>query len=59
MIFNCLNCGVSISTHKENCPHCKISTMEALDHLNGKTQKKDYLLWKDKIKGSILTFVTR
>lgn len=59
MIFNCLNCGVSISSRKENCPHCKISNLEAMEHLSGKSRKKDYLDWKERIKGSILTLVTR
>lgn len=59
MIFNCLNCGVSISSRHENCPHCRISNLEAMDHLSGKSKKNDYLAWKERIKGSILTLVTR
>lgn len=59
MIFNCLNCGVSISTKKENCPHCKTSNIEALEHITGKSRKKSYLAWKDRVKGSILTLVAR
>jgi adenine-specific DNA methylase len=59
MIFNCLNCGVSISSRKENCPHCRISNHEAREHLSGKSKKPDYLAWKQRVKGSILTLVTR
>jgi len=59
MIFNCLNCGVSISSRNEHCPHCKISNLEALDHLTGKSKKREYLAWKEKVKGSILTMVAR
>ena len=59
MIYNCLNCGIAISTKIDNCPHCKISNLEAIEHLSGKTPKKDYFNWKDKLKGSILTLVAR
>ncbi|MCC6643710.1 hypothetical protein IT411_03085 [Candidatus Peregrinibacteria bacterium] len=59
MIYNCLNCGIAISTKKENCPHCKISNQEAISHLSGKTRKTEYFDWKEKLKGSILTLVTR
>lgn len=59
MIFNCLNCGISISTRNENCPHCKIGIMETLEHLTGKSKKKDYLAWKERVKGSILAMVAR
>lgn len=59
MIFNCLNCGVSISSRNDNCPHCRTSNLEAMDHLAGRTKKIEYLAWKARIKGSILTMVTR
>jgi hypothetical protein len=59
MIFNCLNCGVSISSRTECCPHCKASIMETLEHLTGRSGKKEYLAWKDRVKGSILAMVAR
>lgn len=59
MIFNCLNCGVSISSHTENCPHCKISTMEALEQLTGRSNRKEPVALKGRVKGTILSFVTR
>jgi hypothetical protein len=33
--------------------------METLEHLTGKSRKKDYLAWKEKVKGSILAMVAR
>lgn len=33
--------------------------METLEHLTGRSGKKEYLAWKDRVKGSILAMVAR
>jgi ABC-type ATPase with predicted acetyltransferase domain len=59
MIFNCLNCGISISTNKNNCPYCKTDNVEAIEMLMGTGKKEDKELWRERVKGSILSYVLR
>jgi len=59
MIFNCLNCGISISSNKNMCPYCKKDNAEAVEMLMGVRKKEDHDQWREKIKGSILSYVLR
>ncbi len=59
MIFNCLNCGVSISSRQENCTHCRISNQESLQYLTGQVKHREVVAWKEKVRGTIFSFVTR
>ncbi len=59
MIFNCLGCGVSVSSHKYKCPYCKSDNAEAIEMLTGIRKKDDKLQWRDRVKGTILSYVLR
>lgn len=58
MIFNCLGCGVSVSTHKISCPYCKTDNTESIEMLTGvKLHPDEKNMWKERIKGTILSHV--
>lgn len=59
MIFNCLGCGTSISTKREKCPYCKVNNIEAIEVLTGIASKPAQTEWKERIKGTILSYVLR
>jgi hypothetical protein len=59
MIFNCLNCGISISSKRNACPYCKKDNIEAIEMLAGTRKKEDREQWRERIKGSILSYVLR
>jgi hypothetical protein len=59
MIFNCLGCGISISTNKNNCPYCKTDNIEAIEMITGVRKKDEKEQWRDRVKGSILSYVLR
>lgn len=59
MIFNCIGCGVSISSNRKNCPYCKIDNIEHIEVLTGIAPKTETTQWRDRVKGSILSYVLR
>jgi heterodisulfide reductase subunit C len=59
MIFNCFHCGISVSSNRENCPHCKANNYESIQIIAGLSKKKEQKALKEKIKGSIMAFVLR
>jgi ABC-type ATPase with predicted acetyltransferase domain len=59
MIFNCENCGISISTNRITCPFCKKNNSECIEMLTGTAPKNEKALWKERVKGSILSYVLR
>lgn len=59
MIFNCLGCGISVSTQKNNCPYCKNDNSDAIEMLTGRPHKKEKNEWREKMKGTILSTVLR
>ena len=59
MIFNCLGCGISVSTNKVMCPYCKADNAEAIEMLTGVVKKDDKAQWRERVKGTILSYVLR
>ena len=59
MIFNCLGCGISVSTNKVMCPYCKMDNVEAIEMLTGVVRKDDKAEWRERVKGTILSYVLR
>lgn len=59
MIFNCLGCGVSVSTKREKCPYCKVNNVEAIEILTGVVSQPTKAEWRERIKGTILSYVHR
>jgi hypothetical protein len=59
MIFNCTNCGKSISSNHERCPFCRSHNLETLELITKQTHKYEPKIWKERIKGSIYSLVTR
>jgi hypothetical protein len=62
MIFNCLQCGTSISTKHEHCIYCKANNTEIIQVLTGKnklTLGREKLDLREKLKGTILSYVLR
>jgi len=63
MIFNCTNCGISISSKKVNCTYCRASNAEIIEMMEGRTRNpinlKEKLQLKEKAKGTIFSFVLR
>jgi len=59
MIFNCLGCGVSISSNRHNCPYCKKDNADSVEMLTGKVAVQDKTQWRERIKGTILSYVLR
>lgn len=60
MIFNCLGCGISISTKKEKCLYCKHNNAEAIEVLTGVVSSSpEKTEWKERMKGTILSLVHR
>lgn len=59
MIFNCLGCGISVSTHKAKCPYCKIDNTECIEMLTGVVSRPEKDDWREKMKGTILSLVHR
>lgn len=37
MIFNCINCGVSISSKRLNCTYCRASNAEIVEVMEGRS----------------------
>jgi len=59
MIFNCLNCGVSISSHQKTCPYCHKNNMPLIDMMKDEKKQTEENQWKLKTRGTILSFVHR
>lgn len=59
MIFNCLGCGVSISTNKNRCPYCKADNADCIEMLTGIRRKSEKAELKERMKGTILALVHR
>jgi RNA polymerase subunit RPABC4/transcription elongation factor Spt4 len=59
MIFNCLNCGLSVSTQRSRCPYCKKDNSETIEMLTGIIRRPEKAEWRDKVKGTILSYVHR
>ena len=61
MIFNCLNCGLSISTKRETCVYCKTKNSEIIQTFTRapKPLKSEKHQVKTKFPGTILSFVLR
>ncbi len=57
MIFNCENCGISISSKRIYCPHCKKNNSELIEIITGVTPKHEKTQWRERIKGTILSHV--
>jgi hypothetical protein len=57
MIFNCLNCGISVSTNRYKCPYCKHDNAEAIEMLTGIVKKEDKSQWRERVRGTILSYV--
>lgn len=37
MIFNCTNCGISVSSKKVNCTYCRASNAEIIEMMEGRS----------------------
>lgn len=37
MIFNCTNCGISISSRRMNCTYCRASNAEIIEVMEGRS----------------------
>ena len=62
MIFNCIHCGISISTKKMHCPYCKTDNAEIINMFTDRRQaglQKESAITHEKLKGTILSFVLR
>jgi hypothetical protein len=59
MIFNCLGCGISISTNRLRCPYCKKENAETIEILTGVVKKPETTEWRERVKGTILSYVHR
>lgn len=63
MIFNCLGCGISISTKREKCLYCKCDNTDAIESLTGlhtnRISTPQKAEWREKMKGTILSLVHR
>lgn len=59
MIFNCENCGIAISTNKISCPYCKKNNSAYVEMLTGVVPKMEKAQWKERVKGTILSYVLR
>ncbi len=63
MIFNCINCGVSISSKRMNCTYCRASNAEIVEVMEGRQHasinNKEKLQLKERAKGTIFSFVLR
>lgn len=57
MIFNCLGCGISISSHRFNCPYCKHDNSETIEMLTGVVKRDEKAQWRERVKGTILSYV--
>lgn len=62
MLFNCFNCGRSISTKKDYCVYCKADTAEFAAEFNKQRQTvgvKGIGELKEKYTGTLLSFLLR
>ena len=59
MIFNCLSCGKAISTHKSNCPYCRVNVSEVNEKLNNMYKPRIHNNVTEQLKGTILAVVHR
>ncbi len=63
MIFNCTNCGISVSSKKVNCTYCRASNAEIIEMMEGRSHAsinpKEKLQLKERNKGTIFSFVLR
>lgn len=63
MIFNCTNCGISVSSKKVNCTYCRASNAEIIEMMEGRSHatinSKEKLQLKERNKGTIFSFVLR
>ena len=59
MIFNCLNCGVSISSNQKTCPYCRQNNAQIIDMMKDDKIQTEENNWKLKTRGTILSFVHR
>jgi len=59
MVFNCLGCGISVSTKQNNCPYCKNNNTESIEMLTGTIGKPEKAEWRERMKGTILSYVHR
>lgn len=59
MIFNCENCGISISSKKTSCPYCKKNNNEYLEVLSESAPHRENAQWRERMKGTILSYVLR
>lgn len=63
MIFNCTNCGISVSSKKVNCTYCRASNAEIIEMMEGRQHvsinSKEKLQLKERTKGTIFSFVLR
>ncbi len=63
MIFNCTNCGISISSKSPSCTYCRASNVEIIEVMEGRkhaainAKEKNQL--KERTKGTIFSFVLR
>lgn len=57
MIFNCLGCGISVSTNKVSCPYCRCDNAETIEMLTGVVKRDDKAQWRERVKGTILSYV--
>jgi len=63
MIFNCTNCGISISSKKVNCTYCRSSNAEMIEMMEGRQHtsinSKEKMQLRERAKGTIFSFVLR
>lgn len=59
MIFNCLGCGTSVSTNRLKCPYCKTNNAEVVEVLTGIAPKVERDQWRERVKGTIFSYVHR
>jgi uncharacterized OB-fold protein len=63
MIFNCTNCGISVSTKRANCTYCRASNIEIIEMMEGRAHAsinaKEKMQLKERNKGTIFSLVLR
>lgn len=59
MIFNCTGCGISISTQRDKCPYCKTDNAKCIEMITGIKKVTEKMELKEKLKGTIFSFVHR
>lgn len=59
MLFNCLNCGHTISSKKDICVYCKTSVSQFVAEFNKDRQFVNIASIKEKYAGTFMSFLLK